>query len=274
MADHWIVTACNEAFIPGAKALYHSAARWCPDARFGVLFYTDWPGRWTPEKVQEQIGKNAVVHINYPVPTSDDLGKKYNSYLTIGPEMYARLMIPELFSGRVFYCDADCIILRQIDELWDMDLQGYPSGCVDRGDVGWRNDMTAMASGTILIDCEAWIESGLNERCLAMQASGSPSDNVEGLISRAHGRRFLHLDTVYQNLAYYGCLCREDKVLHYAGFKPWLSEVDRWWVNYGAIWHAYHANDLTEADKYIQRIPQKRPADPYRNRNNKLNKGW
>jgi len=274
VAERWIVTAATESFIPGAKALYNSAARWCPGVKFGILFYTDWPGRWTVQKVQDQVGADAVVYINHPVPMGDDLGKKYNSFLTIGPEMYSRLLIPLLFSGRAFYLDADCLILQAIDELWTMDLKGRPSACVDRGDVGWRNDQVAMASGTVLIDCAEWNRRGLVEQCLELQLAEGLTNNVEGLISIAHGDEFLRLNPIWQNLAYFGCLCREDKIIHYAGYKPWLTEVHGWWVNYLSIWQAYYDNDMVEADQYIPRIPPKRPADPYRNKANKLNKGW
>lgn len=268
--DRWIVTSATDRFLPGAKALYNSAKRWCPDVGFGVLFYTDDPERWTAERVRDHVGPDAVVHINYPVQSSPDFGTKYNRHMIIGPEMYSRLLIPRIFSGRVLYCDADCLILSPIDEAWQMDLRGYPSACVDRGDVGWRNDQTAMASGVVLIDCEEWNRVDIVGKCLALQASDPPRDNVEGLISRAHGADFLKMDPIWQNLAYYGCLCQRDKVLHYAGFKPWIADQPGWWVNYSSIWTAYHKNEIETADRLQALLPGERPSTAFKNRQNRL----
>jgi len=265
--DRWVVTSANQAFLPGAKALYHSVKKWCPDVGFGLLYYTDRPV--DSDGVRDVIGQDAVVYVNVPIPESEDFGKKYSSNgMVIGPEMYARMLIPGHFPGRALYCDADCLVVGDISPLWTMDMKGYPSACVDRGDIGWSNDKTAMASGSILIDCDEWIRRDLPGKCLEYHAKDKPQDNVEGLISRVHGNDFLRLDPIYQNLAYYGSLCLADKILHYAGHKPWITSTDRWWCNYRALWDAYYANE--GIDRLSAAIPEQRPyVDMVKNKSNR-----
>ena len=187
--------------------------------------------------------------------------------------MYARILIPNYFeSGRIFYVDADCLILNDISELWTMDLQGYPTACVYRPDIGWHagGREWTMASGTFLCDVQAWknFNGGLTEYMYnAMNHEMKHGSqrvkrfnlNVESVMSYAHDGNFLHLDAAYQNLTYYGCLIKNDKVAHYAGPKPWLIEDHtdkKRIVNYRELWLAYYDNDLEMIKRLNDELPE------------------
>ncbi len=75
---------------------------------------------------------------------------------------FARFAIPALnhYAGRAIYLDADMLVLRDIQELWSMDLSGAFVGCQE--DIPAHVAATAPAEGTIrkkqcsvmLLDCD------------------------------------------------------------------------------------------------------------------------
>ncbi len=87
---------------------------------------------------------------------------------------YARLYIPHFLPknvSRAIYLDVDTIVLKDISELWNMDLAGYPIGAVaDRSaivsspwggiknykELGLDADTPYFNSGLMLIDIEKW----------------------------------------------------------------------------------------------------------------------
>lgn len=267
-----VITSATPEFLPGVQALRNSLKIHHPDAELWCFYYSK------GQDVELPTDVNYIHEAKHLGPLIDD-GKTFRHGLPLGPDMYARILIPNYFdSGRVFYVDADCLILNDISELWTMDLQGYPTACVYRPDIGWHagGREWTMASGTFLCDVEAWKlfrlitdrkhHEGLTEYMYDVMEYDAQelkrfNLNVESVMSYAHDGKFLHLDAAYQNLTYYGCLVKDDKVAHYAGPKPWLIEdhTDKNRdVNYRELWLAYYDKDLEMIKKLTDELPQAR----------------
>lgn len=276
--DYWIVTSATPEYVPGLITLKNSLDINFPEAKLACFYYDKGFSVPLPENIE-------YIHNAPMLGKILDEGRKFRDGLELGPDMFARLLIPNYFDGKVFYVDADCVVLKNIKEAWDIDLQGNPTGCVYRPDIGWigghRHD--DMASGTYLCDTNKWRELRLTEKCFeAMQDRLDGKIvrtfhvNVESILSYIHNEKFLHLPVEYQNLTYYGSLIKTDKIAHFAGPKPWhidrvVAEINNKKLfrkvaqpcNYKGLWEAYHNRDLTNIQHYTNQLPTIRPNNPW-----------
>lgn len=258
-ADKWIATSATELYYEGVVALYNSIKKNAPECKLAVMAFG------SPEFIKTlSLLPDVVVIDNPPMPGPILDEGHYRNLRPIGPDMFARLIIPYYFEGRVFYVDADCLILNNIDELWEINLGENYSACVFRPDIGWVGGSVEdeMASGTVLLDCDKWNEYGIVEECFDItrrRVNGSLKrafpTNVESVLSYVHQGKFLHLSRVYQNLTYYGVLSQEDKVAHFAGPKPWFNAGNPNPGNYFNLWKAYFENRVEEIDRLTSKLP-------------------
>lgn len=266
-----IATSVTIEYFPGLVALKNSIDMWMQDIQLYVFGYSK-PGDDLENKIKS-LGVNYIMEAPMLGPILDN-GKNFRNGLKLGPDMYARLIIPKYCTGKVFYVDCDCIILQPIDDLWTMDMAGLPSACVFRPDIGWigghRHD--DMASGTVLIDCEEWRRVKLTEECFDIMEKSISGKlgrkfpvNVESVMSYVHDGKFLHLPAEYQNLTYYGALCKQDKIAHFAGPKPWSikNHTMKGHVNYSNIWSCCYHNDKDALVQALAALPEKRKNNPW-----------
>jgi lipopolysaccharide biosynthesis glycosyltransferase len=113
-----ICTQCDEAFLPGLKALYNSYLR---HSQEGFDFYAFLVGRREfAEHVQNDLGINVIFDPAFPstkYPTS-----KY--YPVAHPIMYKNMLMPDLFAdcAKSVYIDTDSLILQNLQPLVDLDI--------------------------------------------------------------------------------------------------------------------------------------------------------
>lgn len=254
-----IVTSVTPNFLPGLVALHNSIKRNMPSATLHCFYFgeedVELPEGITYYKNIEMYGDCYAV------------GEQYREGLILGNDMYARLMLPKYFEGRVMYLDVDCLVLQGFQELYEMDFQGMPTACVFRPDIGWKggNGHDDMASGTFMADVGKWREQKIMEDCFEVMNPVDQnkfprfSKNVESVMSFVHNGKFLHISGIYQNLTYYGSLTSYDKIAHFAGPKPWHIEgrdTVRTFLNYEVLWRAYYRNN----EQLIQELTNKLPA--------------
>jgi lipopolysaccharide biosynthesis glycosyltransferase len=266
-----IATSCTPNYLPGVRALYNSIMMHHPDDAIFTIFYYD--GISSQQKylhvLEELENKENIVILKNKEMLGKiiDTGTYRKNGGIIGPDMYARLIIPKWMSGRVFYIDADCVLLNSISELWKLDLGNYYSACVPRKDIGWIGGHVHddMASGTILIECDKWNKFNIVEKCFDIMESGKVNFvmNVESVLSYIHNKNFYHLSPAYQNLAYYGSLKKTDKIIHWGGPKPWAATEDKKnnlkssrKLNYKKLWEAYNNLNKNEIKKQIEMLPE------------------
>lgn len=259
MHKYQIISSSTPSYYPGIKALWNSIKINAPNCTLSVYCYDN-----TEEyKDLENLGIKVILNKKLLGPIVQK-GRVRPNGGPVNEDMYARLMVSQDFTGRVFYVDADCIILKPIYELWDdLNMEGFPTACVYREDIGWRggNIHDKMASGTYLADTDKWRELKIAEKCFQVMEDNLNGKtrvtfglNVESVLSYIHGGNFLHLDRAYQNLTYYGKLSKEDRVAHFADFKPWSGRK----VNYRKLWDAYYHNDIETINNIESQLPDKK----------------
>lgn len=266
-----IVTSATPEFIPGIVALRNSIEANFPEAELHCFYYSKGVQHELPERV------TYIHEAPHRGPLTDN-GKKFRHGLPLGPDMYARILIPEYFTGKVFYVDGDCLVLNSLKEAWELDFGDNYSACVYRPDIGWHggNRHDDMASGTFLCDCEKWKEVNLTNEMYSVMSRERAGRidrkfglNVESVLSYVHDGKFLHLDAGYQNLTYYGSLIQSDKIAHFAGPKPWLipqHQLRTHKPNYLDLWEAYYHNDIEKAKRIQSNLPKvRRPNQFVRN---------
>lgn len=265
--EYNIVTSCTPQYLPGLVALRNSIELNMPQAKLSCFWYG-----------QEQDDIELPERINYikeaPMPgeVTDD-GKKFRHGLKLGPDMYARLLIPAYFTGKAFYVDVDCLVLRNFIHLWHVDMENHKTACVYRPHIGWTGGHIHddMASGTFMVDCDKWNYHKFTDQMFQIMEDYKAGKiqrkfnvNVESVMSYAHNGHFMYLPAEYQNLTYYGELTTNDIIAHFAGPKPWpiaghqLSHLN---VNYRELWLAYYDNNKEEIRKQTMTLPQERSCD-------------
>lgn len=264
-----IVTSATPEFLPGVIALRNSVEANFPEAELHCFFYSK--GQ-TDFELPERV--TFIHEASHRGPLTDE-GKKFRHGLPLGPDMYARILIPEYFTGKVFYVDADCLVLNSLKEAWELDMGAHFSACVFRPDIGWHggNRHDDMASGTFLCDCEKWNEIGLVDEIYSVMDKNSKGQlkrsfglNVESVLSYVHNGNFLHLDSGYQNLTYYNSLIQSDKIAHFAGPKPWLIKghhMGARGVYYKDLWEAYFDNNIDKARAIQSNLPTIRKINQF-----------
>ena len=139
------------------------------------------------------------------IPT---VGKEIQAHTSghVNRAAYLRLLIPELVPQavhRVIYLDTDLVVLDDIQELWEMDLQGKPVGAVpDLGilassrmrrqkeeTLGIQEGKLYFNSGVMVMDLEAWREKQYGDQVIRCVEEGNfRHHDQDGLnkIGRAH----------------------------------------------------------------------------------------
>jgi len=267
-SDYWVVTSCTPQYLPGLIALRNSLEIFFPEAKLACFYYDQGTKYKLPDRVEYIF--------NAPMlgPVVDANGA-FRHGLKLGPDMYSRLLIPKYFSGKAFYVDVDCIVINSLKEAWDLDLEGHPTACVWREDIGWvgGNIHDSMASGTYLCDTDRWEELLLVEKVFEVMKNYVEGNikrtfkvNVESALSFVHEENYKKLHRAYQNLAYYYSLCRKDKIIHWGGPKPWDIQNHRstrptrdWRANYVNLWEAVYDYDVENTNRLLDKLPKEFP---------------
>ncbi len=165
-----------------------------------------------------------------------------NSYLTISA--YYRFIIPQLKPDldRVLYLDVDIIVKKDIQTLFDEDLNGKVVGAIkDDGSEKYTNKLkdnlemdcshVYFNSGILLIDCKKWRESDVTEKLFEVEKKyrGKLLCNDQDVLNKVFENNYQQLPPKYNSLK-----CGEDTVIrhYYAKPKPWeitpeLKNIER-----------------------------------------------
>ena len=174
----------------------------------------------------------------------------------------------EVIEDRVLYLDSDTIVNAKLDDLFNIDLQGYAIAAVqDFNHEGW---LTTFNAGMLLIDAKKWREKNSTQNLLELTAQHH--EHVygdQGVLNMYFGDQWLHLDKEYNFMVgldqflhlsgnkewyqsdYYGNY--EPKIIHYTSeSKPWthmtLTRFRKlWWFYYGLNWNdVLLSSDITK----------------------------
>lgn len=162
---------------------------------------------------------------------------------------YARILVPDLIpEDRVLYLDADTIVDKNLDELFNLDLQGNAIAAVKDYFGDFFN------AGVLLIDNKKLRGTSFVHDMLE-QGKQAPADNDQTLLNNKFGRSYFELPGMYNVQvggdlvtfwqrddleAYKQVLKRSEPyaIIHYTtNSKPWMTTNslqlrDKWWQYY------------------------------------------
>ncbi|HEY5225325.1 MAG TPA: glycosyltransferase family 8 protein [Methylovirgula sp.] len=190
-----------------------------------------------------------------------DIFKDYDLSIAAVPSLatFARLAIPQIISNaeRVLYLDCDVIINRSLDELFDIDMNGFPLAAgrdltqayflrrfngphQKAGKILFKNINSYFNAGVLLIDCNKWRNSGYVDSIIKFL--GAPPAPLfladQDALNVVFQDNHLELDPRWnswavcysfgegeEELVKFAQLCADDPwIIHFIGrAKPWIS---------------------------------------------------
>jgi len=248
-----VVTACDEVFSPGAIALYNSITRnteqgeidfycmafggdeFCASLPMQVIDNPSYP-EW------QQFPKGG----RWDAGTMPDYPEGMNPSPYAMPAMYARLLIPSLFSDidRVLWIDADCLVMESMSELESFNFDGHCMASTDITDQvngnfdsllsrhgrGNSIGIRAPGTGTMLFNIGAWNEKRISEKCFELMnttADGEWLAVVQSAIILAVNGDFAVYGWEYMRDVKRAAPPQGTKIIHFPIVLPW----DAWDVS-------------------------------------------
>lgn len=172
---------------------------------------------------------------------------------------YLRLNIANVLPlnvNKVIYLDDDLLVLQDIEELWNVDLQGKPVAAVPdlalmcskrmmeqkRQTLGLCNDDLYFNSGVMVIDVQQWRDLNYSEKVVAAARDNNFRHQDQDALNLVFKNNWLPLDFKWNvippiwamQLKIYFSEFRSEAVIahnnpaifHYAGrYKPWEFEI-------------------------------------------------
>jgi lipopolysaccharide biosynthesis glycosyltransferase len=219
-----IVTAIDERFLPGLKALNNSIKRHSPDTPLVCMTYGD-------DELAEQASHycDKVMH-NFSI--ADYLPAGEGTEENCKP-MYARLIVPMLFDECI-WMDADQITQTDLSPLFDLGFKAPIAAVkapydIQRSVIGMKtNNAPAIFSGLMVFNVPEWRRLKLTERCFEIMKAPNVRFRfvVQSVLNIALDGNFFYLAPEWQGFANRKTF-RPDgyRVLHWhgRGDKPWTN---------------------------------------------------
>ena len=226
-----IVTATDERYLPGVRALYNSYKRHSAEGfSFHVMSYGD----QALKVALEEMGLN-VIHnhmIDAVFPKSE---RKYGHYRNDieSSAMYARLAVPDLFKEyrHSIFIDADSVILKNLQGLIE-DFDEHPCAGTENWSsmshdiVGYKVDMLSIQAAMIVFNHEWWFKKDIYNKCLdIMRTSTYTFDTVvQGVLQLVLKKDYYKYPFFHQVQGGHKTTpakIEEAYLLHFAGTNPW-----------------------------------------------------
>jgi len=190
-----IVSASDDNYVHHFAAMLHSASLYHPNAKYILL---------SDSISQENFAKLKNLSTSRRIDlTVISCGQMLRECLQEGAAAYARLLIPELLDQRIercLYVDADTTIVAPLDDLFNIDLNGFPIAAVrDFGDITIKRKESDLHgidfgddyfnTGVMLMNLTRWREEDIASQAFAY--------------ARAHPERMLLCDQSSLNVILY-----------------------------------------------------------------------
>ena len=171
---------------------------------------------------------------------------------------------------QIVYLDSDMIVTNSLDDLFYLDLKGYPIAAVrDYIPTGY---LETFNSGMLVIPTKRWREENISHQLLALtEIHHENTYGDQGILNMLFGSQWLHLDKKYNfmvgidnfmhlrgNHDWFSSQYRLNRlpvIIHYTmEFKPWthltLTRFRKvWWFYYGLSWSdVLLSNDIVKRD--------------------------
>jgi lipopolysaccharide biosynthesis glycosyltransferase len=224
-----LVTAIDEAYLPGLIALHNSIKANSPGTPLACMVYGDEGLCSRVESRGIDVIRNPIIDAELPVTKLWPVGN---------PAMYARLLIPKYYHSPVAWIDADCIVLRPLDELetikFDQPVAAVRTSTTTLGQqvdgLKFCHDTHALFAGLLIYNTHSWWDMDVTYKCMeAMKENLDFKYAVQSVLSYILMGNFHELPYKWQVFAN-----REETdktmidmamILHYVGDLPWKNKM-------------------------------------------------
>lgn len=223
-SDVVVVFACNDYFVPYFSAALQSLIEHAsPNRRYDiVLLANDLSEKHVAQLCSQTARKGFDIHLHVMDVSQAFEGINLPTHGHFRREMYYRLIAPEQLSrvSKAIYMDSDIIILRDIAELFDIDVSGYLLAATRDADtigqadgynqtvrkylledVGIDDINDYFQSGVLLMNLEEFRRSYTSEEMLRLAASRHWHWPDQDVLNRLARGRCLTIDMAWNTLS-------------------------------------------------------------------------
>ena len=168
--DIVVVGACDQGYAPYLTVTFCSLIRNTANPSRLCLYCIN--GGISPDTMAEMASRMANLGVRFSfLEEKRDLYSDAETSKHISAAAYLRISIPHLLDSsikRAIYLDCDTIVLRDISELWEVDMEGLPLAAVEN--ISSKAYITSglpqsdyFNSGVLLMDLDIWRRQKLAE---------------------------------------------------------------------------------------------------------------
>lgn len=223
-----LVTAIDRPYLPGLKTLHKSYKLNSPDLDFACIVYGDDELAKTVSDMGIQVLHNP--DIGARIPTTD-------RYPVGNSAMWCRIMLPKWFDRDVVWLDADQVILKPLNALFDLEYS-EPCACVPSVSVfsqveGLKGmeSVPGIYSGLMHFNRNSWNAQNVTEKCFELMETSSLKFKyvVQSVLSLVLAGNFKHLPDKWQQFGnrHHLPISNDAHVVHWHGHsrKPWTHTM-------------------------------------------------
>lgn len=199
------------------------------------------------ESLKKDFKNFEINYIDINPEKFDSLSNSIVGYIKI--DTYFRFLIPQLVTNidKAIYLDYDIIALKDISELYNIDLEGKLIGaiCKEKGEymspflkkiiskTGIKNIYSYFNAGVLLLDCKAMRENNITEKLF--ETTKKWNDKVvfadQDILNIVFEDKYKELEEKYNEYPYRIKNTQDVNIIHYVTEeKPWLVDCPNHWI--------------------------------------------
>ena len=247
-----IVLAANHAYVEQVMTTIKSICYHNRSIRF-YLINSDFPNEWFKE-LNKRLERYDSEIINCRV-TSEQISR----YKTdISYTVFLRYFVSDFVQeDKALYLDCDLVVTKNLDNLFETDLQDYPLAAVRDygGRVYYGREM--FNAGVLLINNRLWKQENMSQRLIDL--TNEWHDKVDqadqSILNMLFENRWLEMEfdnnhvVIHRQFTDYELPAGQDYpgIIHYLSHrKPWFDLATQ---TYRDVWWYYHSLEWTELGK-------------------------
>lgn len=247
-----VVLAANYAYVEQVMTTIKSICYHNRSIRF-YLINSDFPNEWF-KQLNKRLERYDSEIINCRV-TSEQISR----YKTdISYTVFLRYFVSDFVQeDKALYLDCDLVVTKNLDNLFETDLQGYPLAAVRDygGRVYYGREM--FNAGVLLINNRLWKQENMSQRLIDL--TNEWHDKVDqadqSILNMLFENRWIELEfdnnhvVIHKQFTDYELPAGQDYpgIIHYLSHrKPWFDLAAQ---SYRDVWWYYHSLEWTELGK-------------------------
>lgn len=214
------------------------------------------------------LNENVKYNVEILIVDDDDIFNGLNMSWSV--YTWYRVLLPNLLDhkiSKVLYLDCDIIVNNNLDNLFSLDMRNGQAiaACLDIESynsktyrrLGYEESLGYICAGCLLMNLEIWRKEDLSNKIINFAKThpekiAFPDQCAINYICRSNKivlpptygvvvPFFRRTDFIKQNFQYMDDIINNPKIIHYAGYHPWIWPMDKslhsnlWWRTYKSL---------------------------------------